>query len=159
MAVSLYRRPVSPSPYPLSLGGGERRVRGLETQAMLHASWFRGWKSDSERIEASHARRRAGAQRAARRHSFVPRLEFLEDRSLPSTLTVSNALDSGAGSLRGQIAAAKSGDAIVFAASLKNKTITLTSGELVIDKSLDIEGLGAQKLTVSGNDASRVFDI
>jgi hypothetical protein len=88
----------------------------------------------------------------------VPRLEVLEDRSLPSTLTVSNNLDSGPGSLRAQIAAASSGDTIVFASVLKNQTITLAS-ELVINKSLDIEGLGARKLTVSGNDASRVFDI
>ena len=35
----------------------------------------------------------------------------------------------------------------------------LTGGELVINKNLDIEGPGANKLTVSGNHASRVFDI
>jgi hypothetical protein len=29
----------------------------------------------------------------------------------------------------------------------------------VIDKSLDIEGLGAKKLAISGNDSSRVLDI
>src|SRR5262249_6448661 len=63
------------------------------------------------------------------------------------------------GSLRAAIAAASNGDTIIFASSLNNQTITLTSGELVIDKSLDIEGLGANKLTVSGNDATRVFDI
>src|SRR5262249_1802712 len=39
------------------------------------------------------------------------------------------------------------------------QTITLTSGELVINKNVDIEGLGAANLTISGNDASRVFDI
>ncbi|HKB38841.1 MAG TPA: hypothetical protein VKD72_20525, partial [Gemmataceae bacterium] len=89
----------------------------------------------------------------------MPRLEVLEDRSLPSTFTVLNNFDSGPGSLRAQIAAASSGDTIVFASVLKNQTITLTSGELKIDKSLDIEGLGAASLTVSGNDASRVFDI
>ena len=38
-------------------------------------------------------------------------------------------------------------------------TIKLTSGELAINKSLDIEGLGADRLTISGNDASRVFDV
>jgi hypothetical protein len=57
------------------------------------------------------------------------------------------------------IAAAVSGDTIVFDSSLKGQTITLTSGELVIDKSLEIEGPGAKHLTISGNDASRVFDI
>jgi hypothetical protein len=34
----------------------------------------------------------------------VPRLEALEDRALPSTFTVRNLLDSGAGSLRAAVA-------------------------------------------------------
>jgi hypothetical protein len=74
-------------------------------------------------------------------------------------LQVGNNADSGPGSLRDAIAAAFSGDNIVFEKSLKGQTITLTSGELTINKSLDIEGLGADKLTVSGNGASRVFDL
>ncbi len=90
---------------------------------------------------------------------FVPRLELLEDRIVPSTLTVLNNFDSGVGSLRDTIAAATSGDTIDFASALKNKTITLTSGELAVTKSLDIEGLGAKNLTISGNHTSRVFDI
>jgi len=61
--------------------------------------------------------------------------------------------------LRATIAAASSGDTIVFANSLKNKTITLTSGQLAVSKSLDIEGLGAKHLAISGNHASRVFDM
>src|SRR4051794_27469900 len=36
---------------------------------------------------------------------FRPTLEALEDRWVPSTLTVTNNLDSGAGSLRAEIAA------------------------------------------------------
>ena len=51
------------------------------------------------------------------------------------------------------------GDTIVFAPSLNGQTITLTSDELAIKKSLDIEGPGAGLLAISGNDASRVFDI
>ena len=38
-------------------------------------------------------------------------------------------------------------------------TIGLTLGELVIDKDLTINGLGANKLKVSGNNASRVFQV
>ena len=37
--------------------------------------------------------------------------------------------------------------------------VTLTSGQLVINKSLTIQGPGANLLTVSGNNASRVFSI
>ena len=55
--------------------------------------------------------------------------------------------------------AAKSGDTIVFAPSLDGQTITLTSDQLAINKSLDIEGPGAGLLAISGNDANRVFDI
>ena len=77
---------------------------------------------------------------------------------MPSTLTVTNNLDSGAGSLRADIAAARSGDTIVFAPSLVGQTITLTSGELLIDKNLTIAGPAAG-VTVSGTNASRVFEV
>jgi hypothetical protein len=72
---------------------------------------------------------------------------------------VLNTLDSGAGSLRAAITGAKGGDTIVFAPSLDGQTITLTSGELTINKSVDIEGPGASLLAISGNDAFRLFDI
>src|SRR5205823_4912443 len=54
---------------------------------------------------------------------------------------------------------ASSGDTIVFNPSLDGQTITLTSGELAISKSLDIEGPGASLLAISGNRTSRVFDV
>ena len=80
---------------------------------------------------------------------------------MPSTLTVTNNLDSGAGSLRDTIAASRSGDLINFDPSLNGQTIILTSGELAISWSLDIEGPGGKQppVTISGNEASRVFDI
>jgi len=77
---------------------------------------------------------------------------------LPSVLTVTNLLDSGPGSLRAEIAAANSGDTIDFAPRLHG-TITLSSGELTISDSITINGPGADKVSVSGNDASRIFDI
>jgi hypothetical protein len=83
----------------------------------------------------------------------------LEDRTLPSTLTVLNNADHGDGSLRAAIADAHSGDQIIFDPSLRGQTIALTSGELTIDKGLDLEGLGADQLAVSGSHLSRVFDI
>src|SRR5262249_20802826 len=91
--------------------------------------------------------------------SFLPRLEILEDRTVLSTWTVTSPADSGDGSLRAMIAAAQGGDQIVFDQTLQGKTITLTSGQLAITKSLDIEGLGADKLAVSGNHASRIFSV
>ncbi len=90
---------------------------------------------------------------------FAPRLEILEDRTVLSTWTVTNPADSGDGSLRAVIATAQSGDQIVFDGSLQGQTITLTSGELALTKDLDIEGPGADQLTISGNHASRIFSI
>jgi hypothetical protein len=83
---------------------------------------------------------------------------MLEGRDLPSTLTVTNLLDSGDGSLRGQIAAATTGDLIVFDSSLSG-TITLSGGELALFGNLTIQGPGAGNLTVSGNNAQRVFHV
>ena len=105
------------------------------------------------RSKQSRTRARVGriASPAYRRSSFVPRLEVLEDRTVLSTLTVMNNLDSGAGSLRDAIKNANIGDTIVFAPSLDGQTITLTSGELAISKSLDIAGPGAGSLAISGN--------
>jgi hypothetical protein len=93
---------------------------------------------------------------------FRPQLESLESRYVPSTLMVTNNFDtgvSGDGSLRGEIAAAASGDTIAFAGSLKGKTITLSQGELALSQSLTIAGSVANPVTISGNQASRVFDI
>jgi hypothetical protein len=123
-------------------------------------TYFLGtWLKAMKRTAALGARARPGAKRR-RPHRVALRLEALEDRTVPSTLTVTSAADDGsAGTLRAEIAAAVSGDTINFDPSLAGQTITLTSGELAITKSLDIEGLGANQLAVSGNGASRVFDI
>jgi hypothetical protein len=85
--------------------------------------------------------------------TFRPRLEILEGRDVPSTLTVTNNLDDGSspkGSLRYEIGKAHNGDTIVFAPALDGQTITLRGSELDIAKSLTIQGPGAGLLTISG---------
>ena len=86
-------------------------------------------------------------------------LESLEHRRLLSALIVSSAAGSGSGSLRAQIAAAHSGDTISFAPSLAGQTITLTGGTIAIAKSLTIQGLGANQLTIMGYSGPRSFNI
>jgi hypothetical protein len=69
-----------------------------------------------------------------------------------------NLNDSGAGSLRDAIATTPAGGTVDFQAGLSG-TITLNTGELLIAKNLTIAGPGADVITVSGNNASRVFDV
>src|SRR5687767_2542582 len=111
-------------------------------------------------LEAPTSTRR----RPTRRHAPASRLclETLEGRCLLSTFSVLNLLDSGAGSLREAVVEANSApgaDLIRFAPEARDGTIALTGGQLSITDDLTIEGPGADRLTVSGNDASRVFRI
>jgi hypothetical protein len=99
--------------------------------------------------------RRPGSRRSLSRRSVKPRLEGLEDRRLLSTFMVRNLNDSGAYSLRAGI---QSGDAIIAFAPGLHGTITLKS-ELPITGSVTLSGPGADRLSISGNDTSRVFEI
>jgi hypothetical protein len=89
-------------------------------------------------------------------------VERLEDRTVPSTFTVHNLADSGPGSLRQAVLDANAqpgADVIRFAPAARDGTIALTGGELSITDDLTINGPGARRLTISGNDASRVFSV
>jgi hypothetical protein len=116
-----------------------------------------------QRMSARSQTRRTPARKPGPR--FRPHVEILEDRYVPSTLTVVNNSDSGAGSLRAEIGAANPGDTINFATSLDNQAINLTSGQLVINKNLTIHGPGASLLAISGGNSygssvgSRVFEV
>ena len=97
--------------------------------------------------------------------AFRPRLEVLEGRDVPSTLTVTNSGDFGGGTLRDEIAAANPGDTINFAPSLDNQTINLANGQLSITKNLNIQGPGAGLLAIRPAPHSnviaypRIFDV
>jgi hypothetical protein len=117
---------------------------------------FTRWLSNRLVLSARPASRR---KTPAARRAFRPTLEALEARWVPSTLTVTSPADSGTGSLRAALAAAHKGDTLVFAPSLDGQAITLSSGELLLTKNLTIAGPGAGELTVSGNNASRVFEV
>ena len=78
---------------------------------------------------------------------------------LESLLVVTNTNDSGSGSLREAIAAANAtpgADTITFAPWVGG-TITLTSGQLTVTDAVTVAGPGPANLTISGNNAGRVF--
>ena len=74
------------------------------------------------------------------------------------SITVTSSADSGPGTLRQAIADVCEGGVIDFALPIP-ATITLTSSELLVSKSLTLAGPGADQLTISGNNARRVFNI
>ena len=84
----------------------------------------------------------------------------INKETITTGTVVTNTQNSGAGSLRQVIADANPGDTITFDPSLSGMTITLTTGELLIGKDLNIDAsslLG--RVYVSGNNANRVFHI
>jgi hypothetical protein len=116
-------------------------------------SLFRGARSQTSRRSP-----------LSRRRSFLPRLEFLEDRLTPSTLTATNLNDTGIagdGSLRGEIAAAAPGDTINFATGLSG-TLGL-SNDLAVDHNVTILGnlnaTGGPLVTLSRGNAPYAVDL
>ena len=73
---------------------------------------------------------------------------------IPAPVVTSNA-DSGPDTLRQAIAGVCPGGSITFSG---DTSITLSSGQLAINKRLTIDG-GSQAVTVSGNNVTRVFDV
>src|SRR5262249_14698206 len=88
-------------------------------------------------------------------------LEALADRIVPAAFHVTTLADSGDGSLRAAITQANAhpgADVIVFNDGLSG-TIALTGGQLDITDAVKINGPGADRLTVSGSNLSRVFKV
>ena len=119
---------------------------------MRHAKWsLRSW---FDRLLAAHRRTRY-------RRRFAGPLDCLESRVLLSSIMVQNLNDSGPGSLRTAVQTANAqpgSDTIEFDNRLRG-SIVLTTGQLVISDAVVITGLGAARLSVSGNNASRIFQI
>src|SRR5262245_34633906 len=98
---------------------------------------------------------------AAPRRPCVLRLEVLEDRSLPSVLTVTTLEDSGAGSLRQAILDANADpdqDTITFEVQ---GTINLSAALPNLSSNIDLQGPGADQLTVRRNTGGnyRIFTV
>ena len=84
-----------------------------------------------------------------------------------TVLIVTNTRDTGIGSLRNTVAEAVAGDTVEFDIPTSDpgydsttgvSTIFLTSGEIVIDKNLNIAA-ARRNIAISGNHASRIFDV
>jgi len=128
----------------------------------MRKSWKRSWVTFLQTCLGRISRERTNRQ--FREVRLL--VEALEDRTVPSVLTVSNTHDTdvaGDGSLRGEILAAQNGDMIQFSSTLKGKTITLTSNsDIIISKSITIQAMVANKIAVSGaggTRGSRLFEI
>src|SRR3954468_13175761 len=87
--------------------------------------------------------------------TFLSALCLIALSTQAATITVTNTDDDGAGSLRQAIAGAHNGDTIGFGVT---GTISLTIGELLVDKSITISGPGSDNLTVAGG-FGRVFHV
>jgi hypothetical protein len=74
-----------------------------------------------------------------------------------TTILVSNTNDNGPGSLRQALVDANDGETID--ATGISGVITLITGELLVDKSVTIEGAGADLLAIDGNATGHVFQI
>ncbi|HQU85366.1 MAG TPA: choice-of-anchor Q domain-containing protein [Pyrinomonadaceae bacterium] len=93
-------------------------------------------------------------------------VEFNLTNVAPMTFTVTNTNDDGAGSLYQAIQDANDNsgdDTVVFDPAVFStpQTIVLTGGEIFVagNGSLTINGPGADKLTISGNNSSRIFSV
>ena len=111
------------------------------------------------------ARRRTFCNRGTQRCQL--RVEVLEQRQMLTVFAVDTDTDIDDGdispgklSVREAVRYANDTagmDTITFDASLAGSTITLTEGELEITSSMTINGLGPDRLTISGGGVSRVF--
>ncbi len=77
----------------------------------------------------------------------------------PTELVVTTLADSGPGSLREALGLIADGGTITFDPALAGGTIGLTTGQLVVGRSVTIDASAAPGLVVSGSDSSRVLQV
>jgi len=77
----------------------------------------------------------------------------------PTELVVTNLEDAGPGSLRAALAAIADGGTITFEPGLAGGTLTLASGQLMIDDSVTVDASAAAPVTISAGGASRVIEV
>jgi hypothetical protein len=94
-----------------------------------------------------------------KRFRFLGTFERLESRDNPADLWVTSTADAGANSLRAQLAAADNGDVIRFSLPSGQDTITLTSGELIVNKSVTINAGTANAIKVKRSATATPFRI
>lgn len=94
---------------------------------------------------------------SARFVGTIDRGAYENTTGIPSTI-VTNTSNTGTGSLRTILENCCDGNTITFNSSLSNQTIQLTS-PIVINKNVNIHGLGMNSLTINGNGSHRMFTL
>lgn len=90
----------------------------------------------------------------------IGELRFYDSIEFAVAGLVTSADDGGAGSLRQVIASAPTGSTITFDPALSGQTIALTNGQILMDRSLTVDASALPAgITISGNNASRVFEV
>lgn len=92
-------------------------------------------------------------------HIFcIALLSLLLSPDAQALIIVTNNADSGPGSLRQAVFEASMTDTITFASTLSGQTILLTSGQIIVDKNLTIDGsVLANSVVINGNANGRIF--
>src|SRR5262249_45531636 len=109
-------------------------------RTMTHSTVARkSWRHSESQARAGSRMRRKSSLPPSR-----PLLERLEERTLLTTITVQNSNPSGANSLSAAIAAAQSGDTIMFHMGPQYVTSPITlSGQLELTQNVTITGPGS----------------
>lgn len=142
---------VDPLLSPLANNGGPTQTHAIDGTSQAVGN---GNNAGNQSVDQRGIPRTVGGTADIGAFEFTP--------ATPTTFIVTNLDDSGAGSLRQAILDANSNafahDSITFDSGLSG-TILLTSGEMLITDNVTIVGLAGGKITVSGNNAGRIFNI